>query len=104
MLDIYTVFTARDLRDALSQVRNLITLVDEKFSKDYKGFKYQKDALEKRLKKIKEENVRDKLEYLYRFITNLAWLSMEVTKHDKGFLDKTGFWATEEQTNDKTKT
>ena len=101
MIDIYTVFTARDLREALSQVRNLITLVDERFSKDYEGFKYQKDALEKRLKKIKEENVRDKLEYLYRFITNLTWLSMEVTKRDKGFLDKTGFWATGEREEDK---
>jgi len=81
-IDIYTCFTAKELREALGLARFVISAANREILGDKSGFKYNKDVLENTLKECKEKNVRDKLEYIYRFLTHLAWLSQEVTEQD----------------------
>ncbi len=54
----YDYFTAKELRLALAVARSKIPREND------------------------EDRVRDKLEYLYRLLTKLAWLSQEVTEDD----------------------
>lgn len=56
MIDNYTVYTAHELRKALGEVRALVPK--------------------------ENEDLRDKIHYIYQFLTRLAWLGKAVDKFD----------------------
>lgn len=59
MINNYTAYTAKDLRVALGEARNLVPK--------------------------ENEDLRDKLHYIYQFITRLAWLGRAVDSFDEDY-------------------
>ena len=81
-IGIYDARTARQIKKAVALARHVIRAGNQEILGDIPWLKFKEGSLEKALKECKEEGVEDTLEYIYRFITNLAWLSQEVTDHD----------------------
>lgn len=81
-IGIYSVCTARDIRNAIALARHTIRAGKQEILGDVPGFKFKEGSLKRALEKCREEGVEDTLEYTYRFITSMAWLSQEVTNRD----------------------
>jgi len=72
----YTVYTAKDLKEGLGRIYTLLAILKRPQSKE------RKKAFNNQYTKIIAEKDKDKLFYIYQFITRMAWLSKEVTDQD----------------------
>ncbi len=70
---MYHIFTGEELRKALGIARSVVS-IGYSILIEKKDF-YKKDSLEETLKEANDLNVKDKLEYLYRFLKHLSLLS-----------------------------
>lgn len=72
MLSIHNVYTANELRKALGIVYNLIRIENE-------------DETKALLKQARKDDTKDKIQYIYHFLTHLAYLGREIDEWDEEF-------------------
>jgi len=72
MIDNYTMCTAKDLREGLGRIFTLLGILQRPQSKE------KKKAFNNQYTEITAEEDKDKLHYLYQFITRIAWLSKSI--------------------------
>jgi len=72
----YTAYTAKDLREGLGRIYTLLGILKRPQGKE------KEKAFNNQYTEIIAEKDKDKLFYIYQFITRMAWLFQGVTSHD----------------------
>lgn len=80
-LTITSIFTGKELEDALATARTIVAVGYSNLVKNEK--RYKKSALKSLLKEAHESNAEDKLEYIYRFLMHLSLLSEKKGDREK---------------------
>lgn len=80
-IGIYDIRTAKDIREALGLACHVLKVGYEQLMDKNKDYAKRK-LLEKSLKEAHDKGMRDTLEYTYRFLTNLAFLSSSFDRFD----------------------